>query len=289
MRQKSPNPRARALGSQTACAGAVVLLLGSPAAFADEAPNLLTDSFQIGLGTFIVTSEPTIQLNGETGRGDSVDFDEALGGGDSQRIRLDSFWRFGDSGRHKVKAIAFDMSRDNSTTFDSDIEWGGDIYPVNARIDAEYSFTVIEVAYEYAFLKRDNYELAGSVGLHYTDMSASLRARAETSGGTLDEDVSNSASVAAPLPVIGLRGIWDLSHNFWLDASAQFFALSIDEYDGNLQDYRVLVTWQPKDWLGIGLGYNQFSVDVDVDSSNFEGSLDWTYRGPMIFYSASFW
>jgi len=288
MRQKSPNPRARALGSQTACAGAVVLLLGSPAAFADEAPNLLTDSFQIGLGTFIVTSEPTIQLNGETGRGDSVDFDEALGGGDSQRIRLDSFWRFGDSGRHKVKAIAFDMSRDNSTTFDSDIEWGGDIYPVNARIDAEYSFTVIEVAYEYAFLKRDNYELAGSVGLHYTDMSASLRARAETSGGTLDEDVSNSASVAAPLPVIGLRGIWDLSHNFWLDASAQFFALSIDEYDGNLQDYRVLVTWQPKKWLGIGLGYNQFSMDVDVDSSNFEGSLDWTYRGPMIFYSASF-
>jgi hypothetical protein len=288
MWQKSPNPRARALGSQTACAGAALLLLGSPAAFADEAPNLLTDSFQIGLGTFIVTSEPTIQLNGETGRGDSVDFDEALGGGDSQRIRLDSFWRFGDNGRHKVKAIAFDLSRDNSTTFDRDIEWGGEIYPVNARIDAEYSFTVIELAYEYAFLKRDNYELAGSIGLHYTDMSASLRARAENSGGALDEDVSNSASVAAPLPVIGLRGIWDLSHNFWLDASAQFFALSIDEYDGNLQDYRVLVTWQPKKWLGIGLGYNQFSVDVDVDKSEFNGSLDWTYRGPMIFYSASF-
>ncbi|MGL6224719.1 MAG: hypothetical protein ACRC6L_14175 [Steroidobacteraceae bacterium] len=265
-----------------------MLLLGSPAAFADEAPNLLTDSFQVALGTFIVTSEPTIQLDGETNSGDSVDFDEALGGGDSQRIRLDSFWRFGDSGRHKVKAIAFDLSRDNSTTFDRDIEWGGDVYPVDARVDAEYSFTVIEVAYEYAFLKRDNYELAGSIGLHYTDMSASLRARAESSGGTLDEDISNSASVAAPLPVIGLRGIWDLSRNFWLDASAQFFALSIDDYDGNLQDYRVLVTWQPKKWLGIGLGYNQFSVDVEVDKSDFTGSLDWTYRGPMVFYSASF-
>ena len=130
--------------------------------------------------------------------------------------------------------------------------------------------------------------MAGSIGLHYTDMSASLRARAESSGGALDEDISNSASVAAPLPVIGLRGIWDLSHNFWLDASAQFFALSIDEYDGNLQDYRVLVTWQPKKWLGIGLGYNRFSVDVDVDKNDFNGSLDWTYSGPMIFYSASF-
>jgi hypothetical protein len=265
-----------------------LLLLGSPAAFAEDAPNLLTDSFQVALGTFIITSEPTVQLKGDTGNGDRVDFDEALGGGDSQRIRLDSHWRFGDTGRHKVKAIAFDMSRDNSRTFDRDIEWGGDIYPIGAKVDAEFSFTVIEVAYEYSFMRRDNFELDASIGLHYTDLESSLKATAEASGGTLTGDISNSASVAAPLPVIGLRGIWDLSHNFWLDATAQFFALSIDEYDGNLQDYRVLLTWQPKKWLGVGLGYNRFSIDVDVDASNFDGSLDWTYSGPMIFYSASF-
>ena len=288
MCHESSTSRARARRSGTVWAGAAVLLLGSPAAFADETPNLLTDSFQVALGTFIITSEPTIQLKGDTGNGDRVDFDEALGGGDSQRIRLDSFWRFGDSGRHKVKAIAFDMSRDNSRTFDRDIEWGGDVYPVGAEVDAEFSFTVIEVAYEYSFMRRDNFELDASIGLHYTDLSSSLKATAEASGGTLTGDISNSASVAAPLPVIGLRGIWDLSHNFWLDATAQFFALSIDQYDGNLQDYRVLVTWQPKKWLGIGLGYNRFSIDVDIDASNFDGSLDWTYSGPMLFYSASF-
>jgi hypothetical protein len=288
MCQAKSSLRARTTASGTAVAAAAALLLGSPAAFAEDTPSLLTDSFQVALGTFIITSEPSIQLEGDTSSGDKVDFDEALGGGDSTRVRLDSFWRFGDTGRHKIKAIAFDMSRENSRTFDEDIEWGGDIYPVGAEVDVEFSFTVIEVAYEYSFMRRDNYELNGSIGLHYTDMSASLRARAESSGGTLDEEISNSASVAAPLPVIGLRGIWDLSHNFWLDASAQFFALSIDEYDGNLQDYRLLVTWQPKDWLGIGLGYSRFSVDVDVDKSDFNGSLDWTYSGPMIFYSASF-
>ena len=121
----SSTSRARAPGSKTVWAGVAVLLLGSTAAFADDAPNLLTDSFQVALGTFILTSEPTIQLKGDTSNGDKVDFDEALGGGDSQRIRLDSLWRFGDTGRHKVKAIAFDMSRDNSRTFDRDIEWGG--------------------------------------------------------------------------------------------------------------------------------------------------------------------
>jgi hypothetical protein len=288
MRQPTPDSRVRGLRNRTTAACAAALLLGSPAVLADDAPNLLTDSFQVALGTFIVSSEPTIQLKGDTGSGDKVNFDEALGCGDSTRIRFDSFWRFGDSGRHKLKAIAFDMSRDNSRTFDRDIEWGGDVYPVDAKVDAEFSFTVIEVAYEYAFLKRDSWELDGSIGLHYTDLSASLKAKAETSGGTLTEDISNSASVAAPLPVIGLRGMWDLSHNFWLDATAQYFALSFDDFDGSLQDYRVLVTWQPKKWLGIGLGYNRFEIDVDVEKNRFDGSLDWTYSGPMIFYSASF-
>ena len=96
MCHESSTARAHAPGSLKAWAGVTLLLLGSSAAFADEAPNLLTDSFQVALGTFIITSEPTIQLKGDTGSGDRVDFDEALGGGDSQRIRLDSFWRFAD-------------------------------------------------------------------------------------------------------------------------------------------------------------------------------------------------
>jgi hypothetical protein len=288
MFRESTVSHAHTLRSGRAWVGAAVLLLGSPAVIADEAPSLLTDTFQVALGTFIITSEPSVQLKGDTGSGDTVDFDEALGGGDSQRIRFDSFWRFGDSQRHKLKLIAFDMSRENSRTFDEEIEWGGDIYPVDARIDAEFNFTVIEAAYEYAFVKRDRYELDGSIGLHYTSMDSSLKAKAEFSGGTLTEDISNSASADLPLPAFGLRGIWDLTHNFWLDATAQYFALSIDEFDGSLQDYRVMVTWQPKKWLGIGLGYNRFEVDVDVDKSDFEGSLDWTYSGPMIFYSASF-
>jgi hypothetical protein len=40
--------------------------------------------------------------------------------------------------------------------------------------------------------------------------------------------------------------------------------------------------------VGLGIGYDHFSVDIDVDSSNFRGKMDWAYHGPMIFYSASF-
>lgn len=127
------------------------------------------------------------------------------------------------------------------------------IFSEASLLEAEFQFGVVEAVYEYAFLRRDSYELGASIGLHYTTLDSSLK-----------------ATVATP------------------DATAQYFALSIDQYDGSLQDYRVLVTWQPKTWLGVGLGYNQFSVDLDIDATSFNGSLDWTYRGPMIYYSVSF-
>lgn len=288
MCHRFPKADSKSVAARIARTGALALLLASPAALADEAPNLLTDEFQVALGTFAISSEPTVQLKGEAGTGDKVNFDEKLGGGDAQRLRLDSHWRFGDSGRHKVKLIAFSLSRNRSSTIDEEFEWGGDVYPVDATVDAEFKFSVIEAAYEYAFWKRENYEIDGSIGLHYTSLDAKLKAEASSSGGILTADLDNSASVDAPLPVIGLRGMWDLSHDFWLDATAQFFALSFDNFDGNLQDYRVLVTWQPNKWAGVGVGYNRFSMDVDVSKDSFDGSLDWTYSGPIIYYSVSF-
>jgi hypothetical protein len=272
-------------GLPTLAACAAALLPGSPAR-ADRIPNPLNDRFQVTLGTFFLTSEPIVQLNGETEPGDRVHWDRAFGRMDADRFRLESHWRFAD--RHKIRAIAFSLSRERSEVLDESIDWGGETYPVHAEVRAEFSFEILELAYEYAFWRRKNYELGASIGFHYTALDASLEALAEASSGTLTEDLDDAAAVNVPLPVIGFSGTWSLSHNFWLDASAQFFALSIDEYDGYLQSYRASLTWQPRSWLGIGIGYSLFSTEVDVANDDLDGALDWTYDGPMVFYRASF-
>ena len=79
MCQPSAITRDRIPGSRALWTCAAALALSSPAVMADEDPNLLTDTFQVALGTFVITSEPTIQLKGDTSNGDRVDFDEALG------------------------------------------------------------------------------------------------------------------------------------------------------------------------------------------------------------------
>jgi len=269
-------------------AGVVSCLLASPVVLAEETPSLLDDSFYAALGTFILNSDTKVRLDGDTQSGTNLDWENTFGDEDMTRFRLDGYWRFGDSQKHKVRVMWFSTSRDDSRTTDREIEWGGVTYPANVRIDSEFGFDVYELAYDYAFLRRENYEVSGTFGVHYTDLSMKLVGEGSIDGESVAGQVKKEASVGAPLPVIGVRGLWALPHDFWIEASAQYFALSIDEYDGSLQDYRAVVIWQPKKWLGVGVGFNQFQVDVDVDADRFKGSLDWTYSGPMIFYSASF-
>jgi hypothetical protein len=272
----------RSLSSIAACA---CLVTAAPALA--QGPDPFKEPFHLSLGTFLVNSDTEVQVDGKLGTGTPIDWEKTFGDeGDQTRFRLDGSWRFAK--RHKLRAMIFNTSRSDSREFEQDIEWEDEVFPVGARVKGEIDFAVYQVAYEYLFLRRESWELGASIGVHYTTFDAKLSATVETPGGTGSGTRSADADLDAPLPVIGLHGTWGLGYDLWLDATAQFFSLSIDEYSGNLQDYRVGLTWQPKPWVGVGIGYNVFKVDVDVDTSGFKGALDWKYDGPMIFYSVMF-
>lgn len=274
-----------ASGPACLMAACVGLAVATPALA--EGPDLLEDPFHVTLGTFLVNSDTEVRVDGKLGTGTPIDWDKSFGDdGDQTRVRLDGSWRFAK--RHKVRAMIFSTSRDDSREFDREIEWDDEIFPVGTKIKGEVDFAVYQVAYEYLFLRRETWELGASAGIHYTTFETKLSATVESQGGTGSGTRKADADLNAPLPVIGLHGTWGFGHDLWLDATAQIFSLSIDEYDGNLQDYRIGLTWQPKSWVGVGVGYNLFSVDVDVDTSGFKGALDWQYDGPIIYYSIMF-
>lgn len=261
-------------------------LLRAPCVSAEDAPDPLTDRLQLTIGWFHVSTEPTIQLHGESGRGDPLDWKREFGGIDTSRIRVDGRWRFSE--RHGIRASFFSAARRQSTLLEHTIVWGDERYPIDAVVESEFRFSVVEVAYEYALLQRPSYELAACFGLHYTSLRATLDAQADLSNGTLSQDITAVARLTAPLPVIGFRGTWSVRRDVSLDASARFFTMAVDGYDGSLHSYSASLTWQPRSWLGIGAGYAFFGIDVDTDTRSLQGTLDWLYKGPMLFYRASF-
>lgn len=261
-------------------------LVGPPTAHADDV-NMIEQRWQLALGTFINASELEIRLDGQAGdQGTTVDWGDTFGDEDVSRFRFDGLWRF--SGKHRLRMLYTDYSRGRTETLQEDIEWGGETLPVNASATAEFGFEIIELAYEYAFLRSDNYEVAAGIGLHYTTFDASITATVTSPGGGGSTTLGGPASVDAPLPVIGAHGIWRVGGDFYLDAHAQFFALSIDEYDGSIMNYRAALIWQPMKAFGLGVGYDYFKIDVDVDADRFNGSMDWTYSGPQVFVNFTF-
>lgn len=270
-----------------ATAGLVIGVAASPAALAEEV-DLLKDHGHVSLGTFINGSKLKIRLDGEGGQlGTEVDWDSTFGDDEVNRFRLDGLWRFGE--RHYLRFLYTDYSTSKTRTFEEEVDWGDVTFPVDAEVRSKLGFEIIELAYEYAFLKRENYEVAGGIGLHYTTFDASLSADVvidEETGAT--EQRSGSASVDAPLPVLGVHGLWNIGKNFYLDGHIQYFALAIDEYDGSIINYRAALIWQPKKYIGIGAGYDLFDIDVDVEKDKFNGSMEWQYSGPQIFFNVGF-
>lgn len=274
-------------GVRAALVVACAAVLPCAPAWSSDAPDPLKDPFFISLGTYIVQSDTELRVDGKGGeQGTPVDWERTFGGGDVTRFRVDAQWRFAD--RHKLRALWFNTDRSSTRTFDSEIDWGGETFPVDTRVKGDIAYDIYELAYEYAFFKRETYEISALIGAYYAQFDASLAATITNPDGTTQRNAKGDANLDAPLPVLGLRGQWVLPYNLSFDVSGQWFAVSIDQYSGNLQDYRGTLTWQPRKWLGIGLGYDWFSAHGDADSSNFKGKLDWNYRGPMLYYSASF-
>ncbi|MEY2854407.1 MAG: hypothetical protein RL030_1539 [Pseudomonadota bacterium] len=247
---------------------------------------LLDDPFSVSLGTFLLTTKTKISIDGTGGNsGTVIDTKKDLGFKDADRFRLDATWRFAPN--HKVRAMYFSISQSNTQMLDRDITVGDTVYPVNVEVTAKNSTSVYELAYEYSFLRRDNYEITASAGLHAIDFGFSLSGVGTVNGQT-GQARTETAGVTAPLPVFGLRGLWEIAPKWYVDAQAQYFALKIDNIDGRITDLRAGVTYMPGRHWGVGAGYNRFVTTVGVNKNAFDGQLKWNYSGAQVFVTASF-
>jgi hypothetical protein len=251
--------------------------------------NPLDSRFIVDVGYFFLSTDTQVRVDGETSDrvGSDVNFDDTFGVGDFDRFRVDGLWRI--SPRHLIRAMYFQNNRHATRSIERDVNFQDETFPVGATVDAHTELTVAQLSYEYAFLRRENYELAGGIGIHYLDLGLSLDATLSAQGNQASRRADASASTQAPLPVLGLRWFWRLPHNFYVAAQAQYFYIEFDPYKGSLTDLKATVVWQATDHVGVGVGYNDFRFSFDIsDNGAFDGRLRWNYGGAMAFATFMF-
>jgi len=253
-----------------------------------EAGNPLEATAILDAGGFFMSTDIRVRLDGESSQsvGDPIDFDDTFGIADFDRFRVDGQWRI--AGKHSLRGTYFKNNRSGSREMDRDIHFGDETFPFGVMTNAVSEVQLIQLSYDYAFRRRENYEFAAGIGVHMLDAKLGVSATIEGAGGSLSTELNETASTNAPMPVLGIRGMWRLPHNFYATAQAQYFYVDFGDYAGSLSDLKATLVWQATPHVGVGLGYNDFRFGFRLDKDQFSGRLRWSYGGAMAFVSVMY-
>jgi hypothetical protein len=231
------------------------------------------------VGTF--KTEATLDVTG-TNVGTKVNFEDELGlSGQGGALRADAWFR---PGRHdRIDVAWFKLDRSGTRTIDHDINWGGEVIPVNASVTGEMSTDILQLRYTYYFLAEDDFELGAGLGIYGMNVGASLRSDAL--------GINESFKTPVPLPVFGVQGAWAFAPRWQLLGAAQFFFLklenigSTDEITGGVLDVLLGLEYELMEHVGIGTSYDYFRIHAGAVRDRLDFDFDYGYSALFVYMS----
>jgi hypothetical protein len=212
--------------------------------------------------------------------GGKIDLEDDLGLDDRQTIyRLDGTYRLSRKG--EIDFTYYRFSRSARAVLEEDIEFEGTVFPAGSGVVSDSKSTFYILRYARLLHEAERSAVYGAIGLHYTQFAFDI----ETTGGT---PLAESVSADAPLPTIGFMGTYRLSPMWRLGWELTGMALSIGDYSGAWLDGEGTIEYFFRDNLAIGLGLSAFRADVDADTDDLLGGLEYRHVGPRLFGTVMF-
>jgi len=260
-----------------------LMLINISVVYAEKSTDNLwqNDRMNLNLGGFLTARGTDIRIDSKSlGQGTQINAEDDLGLDKNTNVfRADFYFRFNQ--HHRLDTSYYDLTRTSFHPINKTIQYGDEIFVINTTIESEFNFRVLKAAYTYSFISKPEIELGVTAGLFIKDYEIVLH---EAGTGSARE----VADLVAPLPVIGLRGTWAISRQWWLRGSAEIFALEYDHYKGRLTDMIVSVEHNTFKNVGFGIGYNNTSFKLISDDDDFLGEVKVSYSGLMIYTKVHF-
>ncbi len=226
-------------------------------------------------GWYFPIQDTNVRLDGTGpfGGGVELDLEDDLDlKEDVSSYRIDVEWRFFD--RHRLNFSFFDLSRDATSTLTKEISiptTPPTDFVIGDSVDSLWDWKVYAVSYTWSFLQTNKYEVGLNIGAHITDIGIGIR--------TLNGLVSELETVTAPLPVLGLTGAYAFTPKLILRSNVGGFYLAIDDFEGSVVNFDLDLEYNAWKYMGFGIGYNFFRLDLDVEADNFRGTAKYQYNG----------
>jgi hypothetical protein len=262
----------------------LTLTLIATLAHADDYLSPTDERVRLSLGVMHVSSTTGIRLDSSQGLpGTSINAEKEFGLDSSDfEPAFQAMVRVGE--RHRLRFDYFTLDRSGQTTVGAGapIVFRDVLLNPGDPVQANLSLRTLGINYEYSFLHSEKFEVAATIGINDTDISAQARVATQT------RHVDQREDQAGPIPTIGLDSTYVLSKRFYIDARAQYFKLAVDHLDGSLGFYDLAALYRLRPNISFALGYTAAKVILDSRQTKDSGYFNFVSKGPEFFVRIAF-
>jgi hypothetical protein len=242
----------------------------------------LSDNFRASVGWFKSDNTFKVSVNGvdtdlgEINLGDNVGVDDT-----NSLLNLQLRWNFGNDDKWSLWGQYFKNKASGGAQLQEDVEWRDVTFREGSFVGAGVSLEIIRLFAGYSFIKDDRSDFGAGIGIHNLDISTYIEGEILVDDGGTGFH-RGEADSSQPLPNLGVWYDYSPARKWLLHARVDWISANIGDYDGTLWNTNVGVNYQLFRNIGIDLSYQFFNLDVGVDSSDWKGTADLTYSGPVI-------
>lgn len=276
---------------------------GTALADSEKQHPMMDARFGIWLGGFFPDISSKISINGEVIENPpNLSLEEIFGLEDSKSVLWGGAnWRI--SNRNMVEFEFANLNRNAITELvtDEPIEIGDSLVDAGVRIDTTFDLTLARLTYGYSVVRNEKMDVQLKVGLHLTDIAASIKlgagVRVCQPGDIVPDDCEvrteatdrlESSDVTLPLPHFGVSLSYAFTPKFALRTQAIGFALEINDIKGSLLEIDADVIYHPWRRFGLGAGVRYFNANIESTGPHLNGEFDFEYFGPVVYGKFTF-
>jgi len=270
----------------------VALLAGSPASAESQEETgprpdgkmFSLSDFTFRVGFYNISSTTKIRVDALGGLiGTTINLENDLNLDEEKATSyLSVGWRI--SGRHHLELEQFNLSRNGLQTLTAEIEFGDQVFEINSTVDSFFDTRITRLSYSYTVRDTARSMVALGIGLHRTKFSTGI---AQKPVGDVEPRVG-FAEITAPLPVFGVDAAWKFNERWSISGRLQLFRLQIAEYTGRLDHVTARLEYDPFKYVGFGVGYDFFSMRLDLERDFWTGNITYQFNGPIAFVKGHF-
>jgi hypothetical protein len=258
------------------------LALFATLAHAEDYLSPTEERVRLSLGVVRLSNDTNLQLDSSAGvAGTPINAENAFGLDKSDyEAKIAAMVRVGE--RHRLQFDYFSSDRSNSTTVTQPIVFRDVVLQPGDPLQSDLSIRTFSISYGYSFLHNDKYEVAATIGVNDTDISA--RARVQTQSRHVDQ----TEDQAGPFPTVGLAATYVMSKRFYFDGRAQYMKVRIDDLDGSLGLYELDALYRLRPNISFALGYTMLRANLESSQAKQAGYFDFNSKGPEFFVRVAF-